>query len=212
MCGALQVVLWQSSRIGWLVAGLVVGGGAVDFVYRMRMIDGSDSWRKGALGEQWTADELKRRKNWTVFHGLRMGPGDIDHVAVSEDGVFVFETKFTTHPWRLRGDALQGAVADHLASVARRAWRVTGHLGRVGVSLVTPVLVVWGPQPEGSPPIQQAGNVTVVWARNPDWVFQLEGEPIFAETASKATAELRTFQERQLASDQPKQVGIASGW
>jgi len=182
-----------------------------DFIHRLRMIGGSDSWRKGALAGQWTAEELSRREDWELFHGLKMGPGDIDHVAVSKDGVFVFETKFTNHAWRLQGEALWGAVGDHLASVARRAWRVAGHLRRTGVSEVTPVLVVWGTQPDGSPPIQPAGNVTVVWARNPDWVFLIEGVPIAAETVSKAVSELRSFQEGQPGADGPKQVGMASG-
>jgi hypothetical protein len=199
VAAAVQGLLLKSTRLGWFMAGVIVSGAVVDFVYRLRTLDGSDSRRKGALAEQWTAEELNRRKNWTVFHNLEMGPGDTDHIAVSEDGIFLFETRFTTHEWRLQGDALRGAVGDHLASVSRRAWRVTHHLRRAGVAEVTPVLVVWGVSPSGSP-IQVAGNVTVVWAQSPDWVFLLEGTALDPATTSKAKAELRSFQERQLAS------------
>ncbi len=54
-------------------------------------------WKRGAEGEQQTAEALKAlpRDGYVVFHDLRLGKlrANIDHVVVGRTGVFVLDTK-----------------------------------------------------------------------------------------------------------------------
>jgi hypothetical protein len=107
----------------------------------------------GALGEIWTADELRKLGDgWTVFSHIPFRPWgpsgaliDIDHVAVGPYGAVVIEAKRTTHSWDL-------ARPDHEPELVRAAWQATENAARVRRLLkpvapelpVVPVVVCWG--------------------------------------------------------------------
>src|SRR4051812_23496589 len=49
-------------------------------------------WTWGALGEQWTAEELaKLDASWHVFHDIPTEHGNWDHIAIGLPGVFVID-------------------------------------------------------------------------------------------------------------------------
>jgi hypothetical protein len=55
----------------------------------------SITWGAGARGEELVINELQRLKDWQIYNDFRI-PGqnwNIDHIAVSDSGIFVIETK-----------------------------------------------------------------------------------------------------------------------
>jgi hypothetical protein len=117
----------------WIVGAVVViaSGGLSHF------------WGRG--GEAATAQELesrrRRRQGWTVVHGLQLGGGDVDHVAVGGRGVVTIETKWTSAPWRVVRGRLVGPWGDPVAQARRNAWRVAQLLK----TRAEAVVLVWGP-------------------------------------------------------------------
>lgn len=57
------------------------------------------NWEDGALGEEWTAKELRplAKQGWTVMHDVQdtrgAGKGNFDHVLVGPAGVFLLDSK-----------------------------------------------------------------------------------------------------------------------
>lgn len=81
---------------------------------------GSTTWRLGAEGEQWTAEELaKLGREWQTVHAVGIGSGDVDHVATGPGGVFALETKRTSGRWSRR-DPRSGRLLD---AAVDQAWR-----------------------------------------------------------------------------------------
>jgi hypothetical protein len=117
----------------------------------------SGSWPKlwGAAGETFTADEFartrRRKQGWRIFHGLRIGGIDIDHIAVGPGGILAIESKFVSSGrWRLTETGIAGAIKDPLmqARISRQKadafLRVSTTGGQLPVDVLA-VLVVWGP-------------------------------------------------------------------
>ncbi len=96
----------------------------------------------GAIGEDLTADELDHLGNeWRRIDSVPFGSiFDVDHVLVSERGVYAIETKFTAQPWSASSSELQRAAGN-----ARwKARKVKLLLAGSGQPTVSPMLVVWG--------------------------------------------------------------------
>jgi hypothetical protein len=163
----------------------------------------SGSWPKlwGAAGETFTADEFartrRRKQGWRIFHGLRIGGIEIDHIAVGPGGILAVETKFVSSGrWRLTATGIAGAIGDPLKQTrisrekAQTFLRVSTTGGQLPVDVIA-VLVVWGP---GSPPIPGghaelegvhvfSGNDERTWRR---WLDVDRVQPQLADQAAES--------------------------
>lgn len=132
---------WPAVGVEIPAAGSVVGVVAVLAGRR------PDRWRRGAEGEQRTAEILAAlpHRRWAVWHDLAM-PGsraNIDHVVAGRTGVWVIDTKTTraevragwrsvrfgerrldTRPVRWETEAVATAVADYLDGRRHGTFRV----------------------------------------------------------------------------------------
>jgi hypothetical protein len=76
----------------WDVGSIRVDGN------RVVIDEAATGWYRGVLGERRVAAELSGLgSDWTVLHSVPVGRGtsDIDHVAISQAGVFTINTKFS---------------------------------------------------------------------------------------------------------------------
>lgn len=87
-----------------------------------------ENWNTGAEGERKTAQELRRldSSHWFVVHDVESGYGNYDHIAVSEAGVFLLDSKYLGGSVDLRGDELwlsrrHDPEADRPEPAARRS-------------------------------------------------------------------------------------------
>lgn len=104
----------------------------------------------GAHAEAWTAGQLRRLgRGWFSVHDVPFLGSHADHVVIGPPGVFVVETKWSSHwegAWgrtRLRGAALQALDGVRHVRTCLRA-----HLGSVPCE-VHAVVVLWGDVPDG---------------------------------------------------------------
>jgi hypothetical protein len=142
--------------------------------------DGGKRYRDGLVGEANTIAALRRRSNWELFH-VRFDNVDADVVAVSEAGIIVFESKYTSGEWRIESGRLIGPSKDPLPQchfVARKI-RLLLLSYRIKAA-TTPVLVLWGPQlRRGTDSVACIDGVQVViGGASRDWLDLLEGNPI----------------------------------
>jgi hypothetical protein len=127
---------------------------------------------------------------------------DVDHVLISESGVFAVETKFTSVEWSERSAGFRDAllVAHKRARTIRLYLQSRGH--RVEV---TPVLVLWGP---GAPNLDGGyeffDDVLACRGSSPKaWIAHLEGLP--------HTFERGTVQEMAAVVDERVRVAASHG-
>ena len=140
----------------------------------------------GSVGESRSADSLKGlSKRWTRVDSVPFGKNfDIDHVLISDAGVFAVETKFTASEWSLSSPALRNAI--------RRRWKarkIKFLLDRAGHPPVTAVLIIWGP---GAPTIPTGFEVDdrvrgVPGSSAKEWRAYLEGLEPTIDPASVPT-------------------------
>jgi Nuclease-related domain len=152
MFATIAAILWVivPNPFGPFLAGVVVASGVATMLYLSMIMSAEHNDRLGGLGEQSTAESLKRlrRTGWTAIHEVEFASGDIDHIVIGGGGVLVVESKWTTSKWRVNGDRIVGAYRDPVKQVMTGVSWVRSWLGRSSPSSVLPVIVVWGP---GSP-------------------------------------------------------------
>ena len=153
---------------------------------------------KGARGEEITASELARLSgDWTVFNGLQLPDGgDIDHVAVGPQGVFVIETKHWSGEVALGTDGsilANGRPLHGRSPIAqvRTAVRVTAESLTLDPSLVHGVLCFAGPQFADGP--ESADEITVCSHRSLTEVLTSNPPTLDAATVARALAALGTL-------------------
>lgn len=126
---------------------------------------GTAATMMGDDAERWTASELRKmqRQGWRVVNHVMWEKHDVDHVLVGPGGVYVVETKWSSRSWDFAGDdpRLQDAV-DRARSNARslQLW-----LRRRGVTVVHPVVMLWGSGTADLPPersVLSRADATVV--------------------------------------------------
>jgi hypothetical protein len=153
--------------------------------YLALIYTGANSHVVGALGEQWTAEELdKLGSEWRHFRNLPFDEGhgdssyevDVDHVAVGPYGVVVLETKFSTAEVDLTAEAPSELIDDAIRQVSRIAGRIRALLDRdAPFATVVPALVFWGPRvTEPRAVIRRYGEVRAMAGRQSDrWLPKL---------------------------------------
>lgn len=138
---AIGVYLWATTAGPWraCVLGMTAVGGAWMIHVLLIRYDGSESWRKGAEGEDRTTVELRKlgSQGWYVVDHVPFAAGDVDHVLVGPGGVVAVETKTRSDVWRDRGCTWQAAD---------NARRIRLLLAGAGIeTAVEPLVFVWAP-------------------------------------------------------------------
>jgi hypothetical protein len=160
----------------------------------------------GSWAEGWTREVLRHRDlDWSVHDDLFLGPGNIDHVAVTQDEVLVVESKYRGHSKRPDRDRHRSDVEQ----AAKEAWRVKQDLRARGldVSRVVPVIVVWGPGGAHLPFLDSSSKVEVVSGQEfKDWCRERSNKRLVSLAQRKEIAAALSQRRRQhddLRSRQP---------
>jgi hypothetical protein len=131
-----------------------VGSATLMFGWMLGFDAHSLRWAWGAVGEQWTAEELEKLgQGWHVMHDLPDDRGNWDHVVVGPPGVFVIDSKFLTEPAVVDDNGLRagrlraGGGATMRGSAVRMKEVIERETGLV--VWVQGVIAVWGKLPEG---------------------------------------------------------------
>lgn len=186
---------WFEKPVGPMFIGFMLGAGLASVPWALwtlaLMGDGSVSWRIGADGERWTANELSHLgREWRVEHCVPFPengyPLDVDHVAIGPHGVFVVETKRTTRSIDLGAKGLHKEVRKAVQQAEDNAGRVRGLLRRVAEVDVIPVVVYWGrdvtPPAE---PVRREGRVWIVAGKQAElWRPELTEQNLDAEAVA----------------------------
>ena len=147
------------SRGSWFAAGFTAGAAVilvlVEWLYAPEHVL---RWKRGALGEEATADLLAPllAEGWEVRHDIPHALGNADHVLIGPRGVFLLETKNLGGVVTVDGGVLTTRRVDDPDTIWRGtsvAWR----LRKVAAELcdhietssgvrpwVQPVVVIWG--------------------------------------------------------------------
>lgn len=182
---AIALFVWTTTEDPWrsCVIGMVAVGCAWMVHILLVRYDGSESWRRGAEGEDRTAVELGklRRYGWHVVSHVPFAAGDVDHLLVGPGGVVAVETKTRSREWRDHGCTRQAAAS---------AQRVHLLLAGAGVEVaVEPLVYVWAPTGGDLPvPTRRMGDVQV-WrgADSAAWRTRMLQRPRLLTEADVAT-------------------------
>jgi hypothetical protein len=106
---AAALAVWWGDGAFELVFAVVLGAMLMLIAFGW-MVGGSVfslPWLWGALGEQWTEEELDRLgEGWFVEHDLQRERGNWDHIVVGPPGIFLLDSKHFHEPAAVEGDAL----------------------------------------------------------------------------------------------------------
>jgi hypothetical protein len=134
------LVFLPDSVAPYVVGALLASGAWLNYVF-MLQTGGVMSHVLGVMGEQWTADELRklRRRGWTIVNHVMLERRDVDHLALGPRGFFTIETKFRSSVGRVTDDQLAewAAIAGRSARGVRPRLRTDRR--------VQPIIAVWGP-------------------------------------------------------------------
>lgn len=132
--------------VGQPLLGAVLGFGAFAGVVGAAARNRLGRLRSGAHGEQATAAALRHISDAAVFHDVRIGQENADHVVVTHQGIFVIETKNLAQcQVSRRGLWVRGSERQ---DIVRQARRQAGKLGAALYVKVTPVVVFVHPSSE----------------------------------------------------------------
>jgi hypothetical protein len=160
--GGQALLSLTGHRWGPTTYGFFLGAGAATVPWAIWMVttqvDGSWSWRIGAVAERQTADALRvlgpawRFRYNMVFYGGRIDAKewvtDIDCVASGPGGILAVSTKWTSDRWNL-ADPTDDWLVAAARGASRNAERLAGPVRQLVRSPpITPVVVCWGPQLE----------------------------------------------------------------
>jgi len=185
---------------GLVLGGTVVSGAWVDVLFVVAL-SGAATTFMGAVGESWTAQDLRwlSRKGWYLVNGFKLhDEWDIDHVLVGPNGVLSIESKWSGDPWPLRdGDRFMQNRRESAASQARRnADDLAGWLNRAGIAVsVTSVLVLWSGAATGDDGWVERGHGRTVILQGPHLRSWLRTElptisPLSVQSADRIYAHL----------------------
>ena len=208
------VIEFNGAPLGAVIAAAVVSGIWFD-VLLVFVVTGSGNQIMGAIGEVWTAQELRRlrRSGWLLVNRFMSERwGDIDHVLVGPGGVVVVETKWSGQSWQLDYQR-NSYAAGSLMKAANQAQQARKELARwiqdiaPGIEIVS-VAVLWSAVPSG-------GDRWVTWRDNHTVIVQgghfrqwlresLPSEGVAPEDVNRVWSELdRRVEEQDLDRPEP---------
>lgn len=182
---------------GSFAKGLLLGGGLVGVLMalwnQVVYATGTAPAMMGDLGEQWTAQELRKLtgKGWRLVNHVILKQRDIDHVLVGPAGVFAVETKWTATPWEW------GPVDPRIVAAARTA-REHAHdltlwhdLKSLGIGEGHPVVFLWGQGAAGIPADAEVDGVRIVTGKSAaPWRASLSHDGLTADQIREAWSAL----------------------
>ena len=176
---ALALPVWIALSSGWqrTLAAFLFGSylTLLTFLWIIGVDVHALTWRWGAVGEEWTAEELKRLgPDWWICHDLADGQGNWDHVVVGPQCAFVVDSKNLSGPITIGADGgRSGRLRFGGAASRGSAARLSELLEReAAVKIwVQPVVAVWGRLPDI---VERDG---VLYVPGPGVVSALEGYP-----------------------------------
>lgn len=139
---------------GWLAAGAAMATGVAGAFVITRLPREALAWGRGAKGERKTGDGLVplERRGFVLLHDRRIpgGRGNIDHIAIGPQGIFVIESKYLSGTIEITNNRL--FIADNerqnvVEEVYREALATQIALGERLNHLrltVTPILCIHG--------------------------------------------------------------------
>jgi hypothetical protein len=143
----VPVLVWPTfpDWYRWMWTGAVLASAGWLLWLTVVQLDGSYSYRVGALGEEWTEEVLRKlAPPWRVRSNVSFGAFDVDHVAVGPTGVLAVESKWTSGEWDIAASRLDPYLKSKISQARERAKAVATVVGPDVV--VHPVLVCWGPR------------------------------------------------------------------
>lgn len=150
------LVLLPDAVAPFVAGATLVSGVWLNYVF-MLQTGGVMSHVLGVMGEQWTADELRklRRRGWTIVNHVMLERRDVDHLALGPGGFFTIETKFRSSVDRITDDQLT-----EWADIAFRSARAVQTRLRSD-RRVQPIIALWGPgaRDEYSEPLDVNGVI-----------------------------------------------------
>jgi hypothetical protein len=191
---------WSPEVVAF-VLGAAVATVVCVFTAVILVLDGSWSWRVGALGERSTAEVLHSLPgDWVIEHNIPYwypdgrGEWDIDHVVIGPAGVVVVDTKWISDPWAADDLRTTARTRSQVATVRDHAEQIAKEIcNTVGPVTTTPALVFWGPRVarSGSVAVQHGGVAVVAGPDLASWLLQLPTHPLPAGSNEVAAAVLR---------------------
>ena len=152
-----------------------------------------------------TEDDSSDRQGWSLINGLYFDlHGDVDHVLVGPDGVFVLESKWTSTPCHLEGSMVSGIAGREPVAQALAGARKIELLLRYGPTrmnvAVRPVVILWGP---GAPTLadgfaEVAGVLVFEGRKSRKWLPSLGTSNLAPGVADRAKDVLRDQLHRQV--------------
>jgi hypothetical protein len=195
---------WSPTVFGFLLGAAVVSVPWTLWTMTIT-VDGSWSWRVGAVAERRTAEVLSRlgtqwrfRYNVVFYEGpidTKRWVSDIDCVATGPSGILAVSTKWTSDDWDLADPTDEWLLAAARVA-ANNAGRLAGPIRQVlrRPPPIIPVVVCWGPQIEPIPdvvarirlPDREYGDVRVVSGYQADgWLPLLSAERLDADEVDR---------------------------
>lgn len=156
------------------VRGMIVGGGLVGVASMTwswtLQATGTAPRMMGDLGEQWTAQELRklRRRGWLLVNHVTLTTPDADHVLIGPGGVIAIESKWSAQDWEPGGMRLRTAASQARNNARRLSlWQ---DLKALGVGPVSSVVILWGPGARDlAGPFDLDGTTIVPGQHAPAW-------------------------------------------
>lgn len=158
--------------------GIILTSGVWGSIMVVVTLSGTTSRAIGAMGEEWTARELRRlrRRRWYLANGLLLGPAaDVDHVVIGPGGVLVVETKYSSDGWQ-RDDKFSDEWVQRAIGQVKRNQKDVGGILRPAVAseLVKPVVVLWGGATESDRVTEEDGVTIVPGIGLREWLASIE--------------------------------------
>ena len=175
----------------WTAAVVAMGH---HFVWQM---SGAVNWELGALGEQWTAQALRklRSSGWHLVNDVHFKHSNIDHVLVGPGGVIVVETKTSSKNWSDR--AQQQWIAKATGQVSGYARSMRNYLKpHLDGAPVIPIVALWPSRAEIT--TREHDGVTVVSGSSlVDAVAELPGGQMDKSAVDAVCEELARYVRRR---------------
>lgn len=149
--------------------------GLLWFLTELSRVSSTEGQRFGGVAETWTSRKLKRLSSRSrVIDHVMFERHDVDHVLITEGGVFAVETKYGGYPWKPDSDRFAAARNQAIANARdiRLLLRSKGI-----VTTVRPTLVVWGPAGRGLKGGEVDGVMLIIGREPRSWRQLAEVRP-----------------------------------
>ena len=176
--------------------GIILTSGVWGSIMVVVTLSGTTPRAMGAMGEEWTARELRRLRGrrWYLANGLLLRPAsDVDHVVIGPGGVLVVETKYSSDGWHREGKFSEGWVQRAIGQAKRNQKDVASILRpAVASEHVKPVVVLWGGAAESARVSEDEGVTIVPGIELRKWLALIEDNGLDHEAIAAAWQKVKS--------------------